>query len=352
MNVLYVYSDNKEEWNCSEWRCVIPARAINKTETHTADLIFIDEYTKNTKEKFEKCEKADVIVIQRNAFIPTAIESINWMLEGKRIIVDIDDSYQHMASGLHAFKFWHLGIVNTEKGERQLNYRPLDQLVWSIKLIRYLSSPSEIILGDWEKYDIKTILVPNYIETEKYRTHMIEDLNGEIHLGWGGSSTHLISFRESGIVNALIRILKKHKNVKLYLTTPDKRVLREFDSVKNSVTYHDWTTHEKWPELLAKTDIGVIPLAGKYDERRSWIKPLECAVMGIPWLSSYNKSYESIPGGEFVKNTANWWEEAIDRAISEIKERKQKSLEIAQDMDRFDVYKQAETIIQTYQSTL
>jgi len=352
MNILYVYSDNKQEWNCSEWRCMIPSRAINSTENNKADLIFIDDYMYPTEESIKKCDWANVIIIQRNAFVPAAIQSVHWLLEGKRIIVDLDDAYQYMPTSLHAFRFWHEGVVRQKDKEIKLMYKPIDQLLWSLKMIRYLSSPSEIILNDWSKYDIKTILIPNYIESEKYRKHMVEDINGEIHLGWGGSSTHYISFRESGIINALTRILKKHKNVKLCLTTPDERVVSEFKPIKDKIVYQSWVSYEEWPKALAKTDIGIIPLAGKYDERRSWIKPLELACMGIPWLSSYNKSYESVPGGQFVKNTANWWEEAIDNAIYNFKELKKRSVDIAEDMDRFDVYKQAESIIETYKETL
>jgi len=80
MNVVYVYADTKEEWNCSEWRCSIPVRAIRRTKRHDAALISILDFV-NPKGRTEALlEAADVIVVQRNLFGPVlqAIRGRGW----------------------------------------------------------------------------------------------------------------------------------------------------------------------------------------------------------------------------------------------------------------------------------
>src|SRR5690606_32544681 len=70
MKIVYVVSDSPEEWNSAEWRCAIPARAIQSTRQHQATLIRIDHFAYHTPEAMAVCAEADIIVIQRNAFGP------------------------------------------------------------------------------------------------------------------------------------------------------------------------------------------------------------------------------------------------------------------------------------------
>jgi len=81
MNVVYVYADTKEEWNCSEWRCSIPVRAIRRTKRHDAALISILDFV-NPKGRTEALlEAADVIVVQRNLFGPV-LQAIRLLAAG------------------------------------------------------------------------------------------------------------------------------------------------------------------------------------------------------------------------------------------------------------------------------
>lgn len=353
LNILFVYSDNRYEWNCTQWRCIIPARALRKCTATTVSLVYIQNFIHPKETEINLCDKADIIIIQRNAFIPAAVQCVELMLKGKKIIIDIDDAYQYINKTHNAFSYWIEGIVHDDQNNtRVLQYSPLKQLEWTIKLVGNLSSPNQLILNDWSKLGINTILFPNYIESEKYKKYMNTEPKEIINLGWGGSLTHYLSFSESGVTTAITRILKRRKDVHLYLTTSDTRIVNAFDMTKGNVFWHNFGAFQQWPKLLKNTDIGIIPLHGNYDQRRSWIKPLECFCMGIPWLSSYSEAYKDIPGGKFVKNTANWWEEEIENAIDNYKTLKEQSISLAQDTSKFDVYDQAQNILTSISSVL
>ena len=66
---------------------------------------------------------------------------------------------------------------------------------------------------------------------------------------------------------------------------------------------------------IKQLDVFAIPLSGKYDRCRSWIKPLEAALMSVPWVATRNRIYRECQGGVLVK-TKQQWEEALMSPIA------------------------------------
>jgi len=73
----------------------------------------------------------------------------------------------------------------------------------------------------------------------------------------------------------------------------------------------DWVPTEQWPSVVANFDIGLAPLAGTYDDRRSWVKVLDYALLGIPFVCTDSVPYAGCQGGIKVKNKAKSWHRAI-----------------------------------------
>ena len=360
MNFLFLHSDKQTEWNSSEWRCVIPAQAINTLEDHHAELADIFLFSRqfqavDAKSVIEQSEKADVIVIQRNAFLDTAETVIEYMAQGKRFVVDIDDGYRYMRRDVPSFKYWIDGMVTVGGKPMKMRRSPHEQLQWMIKLTENLSSPSRAILEDYEGLGVNRIFVPNYPRLSDYLPHKKrrDPNNQKIYLGWGGSHTHYNSFKESGIVPALERILKRNKNITLLLAGGDYRIMKLFRTVEDQLLVHPWAKFSVWPEVLSRIDIGLVPLSGAYDRRRSWIKPLEMFIMGIPWVSSPSEAYDEIPGGtQIEKNTSKYWEEAIEYNISHYKEIKQSVIEQEHLIDSFGSIHNAQKLVNLYSGGL
>ncbi len=65
MNIVYVYGDTLSDWNCSEWRCAIPARAINNTGEHKATLISFKVFSESHIHPHPECLQAGIIIIER-----------------------------------------------------------------------------------------------------------------------------------------------------------------------------------------------------------------------------------------------------------------------------------------------
>lgn len=356
MNFLFVHSDLKVEWNSSEWRCVIPAEAINTLEDHKADLIDVYPFSRqfdayDQEDVIKLTENADVIIIQRNAFFDTSEVVTHYLSQGKRIIVDVDDGYKFMRRDVPSFKYWIDGVVTYDGRPMKLRLSPYKQLSLMTKFIGNISSPSKQILSDYKPLGVNTIYVPNYPRLSNYLPfkRRRDPSNKTIHIGWGGSHTHYNSFKESGIVYALERVLKRHKDVMFYLSGGDPRTINLFRTVHKQMRIMSWVDFNRWPSVMNKIDIGLVPLSGLYDMRRSWIKPLEMFIMGIPWIASPNEAYEEVPGGTIIeKNTAKFWEDAIEYYLSHYEEVKQNVIDQEDQIEKFGSIYNAEKLVRLY----
>ncbi len=329
MRIVYVYADNSHEWNCSEWRCAVPARAINRTSQHTAMLISMADFAKNSPEAQEVCSLADVIVVERNLVGPVLASIQHWKARDKVVIADFDDAYDLMPSSNPSYLYWFKGIngrmgPNGERSFTKISPTPLTQFKWGLRLVHGATVPSKRLVSDWQAYT-QVFYLPNYIDLEKYQNVTPEPHEGII-IGWGGSLSHFQSFVGSGVLTALQRVCKARPQVKVLIAGNDLRIFDRLLIPDSQKIYHPWVPYEEWASVLAKFDIGIAPLHGPYDERRSWIKVLEYLVMKIPWVASDGAPYQEFrPYGWLVKNDPYAWERVLLDLIDHLPEYKKEA---------------------------
>ena len=314
MKIAYVFADSPGEWNSSEWRCAIPARAINRHRRHTAQLLDIQSFSQNTSEAQEICSCSDVIIIQRDLFGPVLTAIQRWKARDKTVIVDFDDAYDLMPSTVQNSQFWIKGLLpspksNPSKEGALLDPPPLTQFKWGLRLAHAATVPSNQLAEDWAGY-AKIYLLPNFIELERYLTVTSQSHSGVI-IGWGGSFSHLQSFHEFGLVIALRKVCRARPRVKI-LICGDRRVFDDLALPASQSIFQPWVKAADWPLVLANFDIGLAPLSGPYDDRRSWIKLLEYMVMKIPWVASDSPAYHPFRSlGWLNRNNAATWERVL-----------------------------------------
>jgi len=320
--VAFVYADTFKEYNCSKHNCVIRANAINRLPNHEAYLIHITEFAKNSPETITICDKADIIVIERNLFEDALTILMFWKVRRKPIVAIFDDAYDKMLPTNVTYEFWTNGKITgiNDKGETvdgEMLPKPLTQLKWGLRNCKALIVPSVRLAEDWSKYT-QTYHIPNNLEIKKYEN--VEPLfphNG-IYIGWAGSLSHLASFVDSGLNIALSRVLQKHDNVKL-LIGGDKRVFDAIDLPEDKKVFTNFVPEANWFKLLKSMDVGLAPLGDTYDERRSWIKALEYMILKIPFVASDIITYDALkPYGVFVKNSEEDWETELDKMVNNL----------------------------------
>jgi len=319
LNILYVFADGKNEWNCSRWNCIIPSQNINKLENHSADAIYINDFVQNSKEVQEKVNKADIIVIERNFFGDTLTLMQYWKVRNKNIIAIFDDAYDKMHPRNVSYRFWTYGEVKgrDEKGNPVLGHmepKPLVQFKWAMKIVKGIQVPSVNLAKDWSIYN-KTYHVHNFLDVDLYKNinPLIPKAKDEIVIGWCGSMSHHSSFTDSGVVEALEIISKKYPKVKI-LIGGDKRI---FELIKSeNKIFQKYVPEGQWTALLKSLDIGLAPLSGEYDKRRSWIKALEYMALEIPWIATNYITYSELADfGIMTENGQENWVNSIENML-------------------------------------
>jgi glycosyltransferase involved in cell wall biosynthesis len=311
MNIVYVYADNAQEWNCSEWRCAVPARAVNRAGRHAATLLSLKDFALDTPQARAVCDPADVIVVQRNLVGPVLTAIQHWKARDKTLIADFDDAYDLMPPTNVAYRFWKEGLAARPDGrEEKIDPLPMIQFKWGLRLVHAATVPSRRLADDWRVYaDVHYL--PNYIDLDKYQNVAPAPHEG-VTIGWGGSPSHLQSFTGSSVLAALKRVCRARPQVKVVICGNDRRIFDRLPLPPEQKVLRPWVPYAEWPRQLAEFDIGLAPLFGQYDERRSWIKVLEYMVMKIPWAASDGPAYDELrPYGRLVKNLPSAWERAL-----------------------------------------
>lgn len=354
MNIVYIYADSPEEWNSSEWRCSIPARAIQRSGLHSAQLLDIVAFAQNTPSAQQLCTWADVIVIQRNLFGPVLNAIQRWKARDKIVIADFDDAYDLMPPGAKNFEFWVHGRRAVNDQAQKTAYEvidpsPLTQFRWGLRLVHAATMPSLQLVEDWKALS-NAFYLPNYIETENYLETVPRPHEGLV-IGWGGSLTHLQSFTESGLLPALRNLCRARPQVRVQICG-DERVFALLDIPAAQKQFQPWVSYAQWPQQLATFDIGIAPLCGPYDQRRSWIKVMEYMLMKIPWIASDGPAYRSLRSyGWLVQNKAAAWERILFDMVDHLTGHK---AEAAQDPFLFSlsqsVDQNVEKIVALYQT--
>jgi glycosyltransferase involved in cell wall biosynthesis len=256
-----------------------------------------------------------------------------WKVRGKTVIAIFDDAYDIMHPQNVSYPFWNAGQVKVQKEDGkietlQMNPKPLEQFKWGLRMVKGIQVPSEYLAKDWSKYN-QTYYVHNFLNMEKYMNIKPLLPHDQLTIGWCGSLSHHSSFTDSGVLHALKRVVKHYPNVRI-LIGGDKRVYELLET--ENKYFQNFVPREQWTALLKSLDIGLAPLSGEYDKRRSWIKGLEYMALKIPWIGSNFPTYKDIKEyGKITENGVTNWFEAISEVIENYSSYKERAETVAYD---------------------
>jgi hypothetical protein len=305
MNILYIVADGFREYNSSNFRVSYLADALREAG-HKIMIVNVKHWLEATNYAKEALNLADIVHIQR-VLIDTSHESLEyWKSRGKPIVVDVDDHYELILPDNASADFWLHGLVTStlpdgKQHKKKLGTHPLDQFKQGLNRITALTSPSKVLCDRWKEF-LPSYVIPNYVKLPMYRAANKANNGNEIVLFWGGSLSHTQSWKDSGIEEALQRILWERGNVYL-LVVGDARVRDALPLPRDKVRFMNYAPYWHWPKVLKMGDIGLAPLAGDYDDGRSSLKVTEYVSAQIPFVASNSIVYEEFrdtPSGKLV----------------------------------------------------
>lgn len=327
MNSCYVVADGLSEFNSSNYRCAIPATALIRAG-HTVNILNVRHWMQQSEYAKSVLQSADIIHLQRVLLQETHKHVDYWRSRGKAVIVDFDDYYPLIEPTNAAAKFWKDGYVkitlpgNVEYSKK-LDPHPLDQFREGLRHCTAAITPSYVMQEDFKEY-CPVYTVENYLDEPLYRNAPKHDNGDLIVIGWGGSLSHTQSWEWSGIQDAIKQVLQERNNVRLLLVG-DERIPEQVPMDMSKVWFSPYTSWWMWQKTLKRYDIGLAPLSGDYDDRRSSLKVAEYIISGIPFIATRSPVYKKFFGvdsGDFVEHghdmseyagrVEDWYRSTID----------------------------------------
>jgi glycosyltransferase involved in cell wall biosynthesis len=317
MKFCFVFADTPSEWNCSQWRVANPSYGLRRIG-HDVDEMWVADFAASPHDATlrKRVQAADVVLLQRNCFEDKLDALKFWRGLGKPVYIDLDDAYQMLPETVLARRFWR---DNASKFARN----PLEQLREGLRLSSGVTSPSKVILQDWDAP--KRVWLPNFVRAEWY-THVERRPHYGVVIGWGVSMSHFDSFRYSGAVEALTRICREHDAVRVVLVSNDSQPFEMLTGIRpQQKQWMRGVEYTKWPSILAQFDIGLAPLYGEYDRRRSWLKVPEYACAGVPCVVTKSDPYAGLEEWCIaqVENSVDNWYAALSTALDNLAHAKQ-----------------------------
>jgi len=298
---LFVYADRNELGilNTSQYRVLIPAKYLNKaghkivTETGGS----ITNVYGHKADTINYSHVPEVVLLERVVW-PGRIEKLR-LAGARRIIITFDDNYQLLPPGA-ASEYW------------KRNY---GDFVKCLGLVDEVIVPSVALAADYSKLCKKISVVENYLDPDLWQAKTKYD-NHPLTIGWGGSNQHVATWANKHFSSALREIQRLYGDKIRIVVYGDAAVSALSDgNVEFESRY--LVPFDEWPKHCAQFDIGLAPLYGVYDERRSNLKVIEYCAAGVPFVATDGTPYRGLWVGSHVgkTNETRGWIAALDKII-------------------------------------
>ncbi len=263
----------------------------------------------------------DVIVLQRPAH-KHLVEAIpHLQAHGVAVVCDYDDDFDT------------IDMANPAYAAYDPATNPMSNKVWA-KLASELADLVTVATPALaKKYGAhgRCVVLPNCVPERYLKVTPFWPVGAErrceyTRIGWAGNPrTHPgdLEVMDKAIFNLV------DNNRAVFRTIGTKKTL---DILGHGITssfeflneYVEWVSIDEYPSLVASFDIGVVPLRDStFNKSKSWLKGLEYAALGVPFVASPTKPYSSLSylgAGDLVTTTTRntmAWERALGRFLDD-----------------------------------
>ncbi|NIQ88677.1 MAG: glycosyltransferase family 4 protein [Deltaproteobacteria bacterium] len=319
MRIVYAFADHPGEGSCSDWLCRFPANALYKAG-YDVSLIHVSQFV-------EKPPDADIIVVERILWNgvdsvrfdhlpdgPTKAGLMYWadmkvldsisdcQANGAKVIAVFDDHFEAYPDTHEQFRSrWLEGIFDGN----YIGFVPIEQFKEGLGLVDAVMVPSKFLAQHYGKYASRMYRIHNRPNLSLFPIMQNDRAPRRLVVGWAGTSQHETSWRDSGIFYALDSLRDK---IVLVGHFPDT-IKVMLDKYRIPHQHGAWVEYTRFPQVVAAYDVGICPLAGEFDKGRSWIKWLECSLMGKPVIAQDHAGvYDECVGGFIVSDPMDWIE--------------------------------------------
>lgn len=245
----------------------------------------------------------DIIVMQRNMFGDIVEKMFPARASGQIILQDVDDWYWGLS---HHNRAYYYSDPKVNPTENRVHYKEI--LKRSSGIICSTPFLAEQFSA-WTKE--RVVVVTNHIELNKFtpRQHTDTDVPA---VGWVGSTAHRSGDLE--LMRNVLPILYRNNEIKVHHSGHLDGFPLYADKVglkHDQVSTQGMAAPAEYQTLLTAFDIGIVPLNDiPFNEAKSYIKGLEYAASGIPFVASPSQAYQQLHDdygiGRLARKPKNW----------------------------------------------
>lgn len=245
----------------------------------------------------------EIVILQRWMGHEAATEIRAARAAGQVIISDVDDWFWGLDPANQAHR-------NTSKQLNALDNR--DHYRRAVEACDAVTVSSHFLAKRIkERFGVPTLVVRNAIDRRVFTPNMVRPVSSELVVGWVGA----LGWR-SGDLETLAGVLGPYLDA-TNSTFTHRGTFPGDDPADSAATrlglsHGEVTTQEacvpwEYPDLLEDIDIGIVPLADvPFNQAKSWIKGLEYAAAGIPFVAARTLEYELLGAGILASTPAEW----------------------------------------------
>jgi hypothetical protein len=333
LNILFCYTADRADQDMRNsasvgYRCRIPAIGLTRAG-HKASLLSLDLFARQDREAREKCDAADILVLQRSIWRDDVWDAaLKWQGRGKPLVLEFDDSPQHIPPSYGGsyvlWRCWHViegdklyKAKRFDKDALPPAYRKFKERLPQVDAI---TVPSMELLNDWRTRAKSAFMLPNCFDPGNANWRKEKGNIGGIAIGAICSQSHMHSWEQTALPKALTKLCKQFPDLRVMIFG-DKRVSNMLKSGigGGQLFHHEWRPFDEYPNVLRYFDIGVAPMFGPYDERKSDQKiAIDYPLMRIPWVASKHGPYRNyVNGGGFLVSRDWQWEPLLRELITD-----------------------------------
>lgn len=334
---VYVYpSDN---WGCGAYRLTWPAQAAAEVD-HSLDITVTRPEARTERPRFDPRTlevlsedfpaDADVIVFQRphHFWHARLIEVLR--ARGVAVVVDMDDDLGRIDAHNSAFKVSAPKIEHPEAHKLPPVERSQLPLVpnansWhnaadscrAATLVTVTTPRLAEVYGKHGRVRVLPNMVPaSYLHVPHYDSDLI---------GWAGSM-HSHPHDPQQLGGALANLVGRGARFETVGNPTGVRAALALPA--EPISTGDVALHQ-WPLEMARFGIGIAPLADtRFNEAKSWLKPLEYNAVGVPCVVSPRADYQrwaNVSGGCVTADRPRKWEATLRALINDPARRQEMS---------------------------
>lgn len=306
-------------------RIIQPMKHFNGYKTEDLEFeTYIYDAVKDAKLDWVKVVTDYDMIYFNYTANPWAFAAMGAMCEklGKPMILDLDDSLWNILEDNPAYKVYMKGSEGIRVFTAIAN-----QVDYITCTNSYLKN---VVIHNTKQTHDKVFVFDNYIDLDIYKYPQPFKDTENINLTHFGSTSHFIDLQNTEFVRGVDMIMKEYPNVTFTTIGAFIPKFRQMWGQRYIEEYGHQDIYKwidtRFPEVMSKTDICVIPLAeNTYTRCKSAIKFLEMSSAKKPGVWQDIRQYQNVVDGKnglLASSSKNWYD-SIKKLIDDKELRKQ-----------------------------